>query len=56
MYVPDVYKEGENDYNSRYPSKPCGNYIPFFSLSVKIFEEEIQPRNCVDTARGYTLE
>ena len=40
--LPNIYKEGENDHNSRYPYKPCENSL-IFSLSflVKSFEEEI---------------
>ena len=52
--IPNVYKHGENDHNSRYPSKPYENSL-FSSLSrlVKSFEEEIQPsRDHVDTATG----
>ena len=50
----NVYKKGENDYNSRCPCKPYGNsLISSLSLLVKSFEEEIQiSRDRVDTARG----
>ena len=52
--IPNVYKSGENDHNSRYPCKPCRNSLhSSLSLLVKSFEEEIQPsEDCVDTARG----
>ena len=43
IYIPNVYKSGENDVNSRCPCKPCENFFFFSSLSllVKSFEEEI---------------
>ena len=52
--IPNVYKYGENDHNSRCPCKPCENsLISYLSLLVKSFEEEIQPsEDNVDTARG----
>ena len=53
-FIPNVYKYGENDHNSRCSCKPCGNYLlsSLFVL-VKSFEEEIQPfGDYVDIARG----
>ena len=54
IYVPNVYKQGENDHNSRCPCKPCKNsLLSSLSLLVKSFEEEIQlSEDCVDTARA----
>ena len=54
IHIPNVYKKGENDHNSRCPSKSCVNSL-FSSLFllVKSFEDKIQPsRDCVNTARG----
>ena len=52
--ISNVYKQGENDHNSRCPCKCCRNsFISSLSLSEKSFKEEIQPfDNHVDTARG----
>ena len=52
--IPNVYKLGENDHNSRCPCRTCGNsLLSSLSLLVKSFEEEIQPSgDRVDTARG----
>ena len=51
IYIPNAYKEGENDYNSKCPCKPSEDFqISSFSLLVKSFEEEIKPSsNLVDT-------
>ena len=51
--IPNVNKNGENDYNSRCPCKPCeDSLLSSLSLLVKSFEEEIQPSgDCMDTAR-----
>ena len=52
--IPNVYKLGESDHNSRCPCKPCENFLlSSLSLCVKSFEEQIQSsRDRMDTARG----
>ena len=54
IYIPNVYKYGENDHNSRCLCKTFRNYlISSLSLLVECFEEEIQPsRDRVDAAGG----
>ena len=51
--IPNVYKEGENDHNSRFSYEHCDNsLLSSLSLLVKSFEEEIQPsKDLVDIIR-----
>ena len=54
IYIPNDYKYGEKDHNSRCPCMPFGNSLLYsLSLMVKSFGEDIRPStNCVDTSRG----
>ena len=52
--MPNVYKEGENDHNSKCSHKHCENsIISSLSLLVMSFEEEIQSsKDLVDITGG----
>ena len=48
IYIPTIYKYGENNRNSRCSCKPCENYlISSISLLEKSFDEEINHHEIV---------